>query len=109
MTVRKRLTNAVVYAVLAVAAAIFLIPIFVVLINSFKGQFFISSDPFSLPTGDLFAGIENYVNGIRKIGFFSAFATSLFITVASTAAILLFTSMTAWYLVRVKNAATKAM
>ena len=109
MTDRKWLVNTALYAVLILAAITFLIPIFVVLINSFKGQFFISSDPFSLPVGDLFVGLENYVSGIRKIGFFQAFATSLFITVTSTAAILLFTSMTAWYLVRVKNVATKGL
>ena len=109
MTARKWLINTALYAVLTLAALLFLIPIFVVLINSFKGQFFISSDPFSWPTGDLFVGWENYLNGIRKIGFFSAFATSLFITVASVAVILILTSMTAWYLVRVKNIATKGL
>jgi len=109
MTARSKGANAVLYVVLTAAALVFLIPIFVVLINSFKGRFFISSDPFSLPTGDLFVGFENYVNGIRKIGFFSAFFTSLFITVASTGAILLLTSMTAWYLVRIKTRITKLL
>lgn len=109
MNTRQKLCDALLFVVLLVAALLFLVPIGVVLLNSFKGQFYISDAPFSLPTGDMFAGWENYVNGIRKIGFFSAFGYSLFITVASVAVILLFTSMTAWYLVRVKNLSTKGI
>ena len=106
---RTKWTNAILLIVLSALAVIFLIPIGVVLLNSFKGQFFISDSPFSWPTGEMFAGLENYVNGIRKIGFFSAFGYSLLITVCSVGAILLLTSMTAWYLVRVKNRLTAGL
>jgi raffinose/stachyose/melibiose transport system permease protein len=67
---------------------------------TFKGQFYITDAPFALPNAETFAGLANYVGGIRKIGFFSAFGYSLFITVFSVGAIVLGTSMTAWYLVR---------
>ncbi len=88
---------------LGILAVIFLIPIFVVLMNSFKGQFFIADAPFAFPTADTFAGLTNYVSGIEKTGFFSAFFYSLFITVCSVVLLVVATSMTAWYLVRAKG------
>ncbi len=90
---------------LGLLSLFFLFPIFLVLINSFKGQFYISEEPFSLPDARTFVGLYNYQNGIQKTEFFSAFGYSLFITVCSVAAIVLFTAMTAWYLVRVKTRA----
>ena len=80
-----------------------------VLINSFKGRFFISTEPFSLPTGETFVGLENYISGLQKTGFFNAFGYSLFITVFSVAAIVLFTSMAGWYITRVKSRFNKIM
>ena len=84
-------------------ALLFLSPLAIVLLNSFKGQFYISDAPFTLPTAETFVGFSNYISGIEKIGFFSALGYSLWITVASVLVILLFTSMTAWYLVRVRS------
>jgi raffinose/stachyose/melibiose transport system permease protein len=80
-----------------------LAPILIVLINSFKGRFFISDTPFALPNGQTFIGIENYFSGIAKTGFIQAFGYSLFITVFSVGTIVLFTSMTAWCITRVKS------
>lgn len=97
------------YIILSAAAVCFLAPVFIVLMNSFKGKFFISEQPFELPTSQTFSGLENYVSGLAKTGFFSAFGWSLFITVFSVIAIVLFTSMTAWYIVRVKNGFTKCL
>ncbi|MBP3938115.1 MAG: carbohydrate ABC transporter permease [Clostridia bacterium] len=105
----KAFSKAVLYAVLAVASAVFLAPILIVVINSFKGKLYISDEPFSLPDGETFAGLENYTSGIEKTEFISAFGWSLFITVFSVLAIVIFTSMTAWYIVRVKNFFTKAL
>ena len=105
---RTSRTNTLLTVLLVIITVLFVMPILIVVMNSFKGQFYISSQPFSLPTKDTFAGWENYLNGIRKIGFFRAFGYSLWITVASVAAILLFTSMTAWFLFRVKNVFTRA-
>ena len=99
----------VIYIVLTTIAAAFLAPVFIVVINSFKGKFYISEEPFALPDEETYAGIENYTSGLEKTGFFSAFGWSLFITVFSVIAIVLFTSMTAWYIVRVKNKLTKAL
>ena len=94
---------------LVVLAIFFLAPIFLVLMNSFKGQFYISDAPFALPDSETFVGLRNYWNGIEKVGFFSAFGYSAFITVFSVAAIVLFTAMTAWYLVRIKTSRANAL
>lgn len=97
------------YIILVIVAVAFLSPIFIVFFNSFKGKLFISDSPFSLPDKDTFAGIENYISGVTKTGFISAFGWSLFITAFSVIAIVFFTSMTAWYIVRVKNKFTKVL
>lgn len=99
----ERFLNTVYFVILFILSLIFIFPIFVVLINSFKQRFSISSAPFMLPTHETFSGIENYVEGIKTTGFPAAFGWSLFITVLSVAAIIVFTSMTAWFIIRVKS------
>lgn len=101
--------NTILFVFLLILFFLFLIPILLVLMNSFKGQLFISNAPFALPDATTFSGIDNYVNGVQKIDFFRAFGYSLFITVFSVAAIILFTSMTAWYITRVKGPVTSAL
>jgi raffinose/stachyose/melibiose transport system permease protein len=71
--------------------------------NSFKGRFFISDAPFALPDSQTFVGLKNYTSGLAKTGFLQAFWYSLFITVFSVGTIVLFTSMTAWCITRVKS------
>jgi raffinose/stachyose/melibiose transport system permease protein len=71
--------------------------------NSFKGKFYISDQPFELPSSQTFVWLDNYIEGITKTGFLQAFFWSLFITVFSVAAIVLCTSMTGWYITRVKT------
>lgn len=88
---------------LTVLALIFLAPILLVLMNSFKGKNYLSTDPFAFPTGESFVGFDNYIEGVDKIGFFSAFGASLFITVFAVLLIVLCTSMCAWFIVRVKT------
>ncbi len=103
----KKHGGKLIFILLLAVCAIFLFPVFIVVMNSFKSKFYISAEPFKLPTGETFAGLTNYIDGLSKTGFFSAFITSLFITVCSVGAIVLFTSMTAWYITRVKNKFTK--
>lgn len=104
--VPKKKNNGLLYVILFVLSILFLAPIFIVLYNSFKGKLYISRTPFALPNATTFSGIDNYINGIEKTGFISAFGWSVFITVFSTAVIVLFTSMTAWYITRVKSKLT---
>lgn len=82
---------------------VFIAPVIIVLLNSFKGQFYITDAPFSLPNSLTFVGGENYTNGIEKTDFFTAFFYSIFITVCSVLILTLGASMTSWYLIRTKN------
>ncbi len=106
---KARIKNALSYAILIAMTLIFVLPILIVLMNSLKGQFYITDAPFRFPNAETFVGLQNYASGIQKISFFSAFGYSLFITVFSVAAIILFTSMTAWFLMRCKNKFTNAL
>ncbi|MEA5154110.1 carbohydrate ABC transporter permease [Raineyella sp.] len=84
-------------------------PIVLVLINSFKGKVFISSNPFVLPTKETFVGWENYVRGVEATNFFASFGWSLVITIGSASLILLCTSMCAWWIVRMDNTFARAL
>ena len=103
MNTAKRPTLNLTFVFLLVLALLYLVPLFLILMNSFKGRFFISDTPFALPDGKTWAGIQNYVNGIAKTGLPLAFGYSLFITIFSVGAIVLFTSMTAWCITRVRS------
>ena len=111
MTVKlkKTVLNVLFYTVVTVLAAVFIAPIIIVLYNSFKGRLYISSSPFSLPGAESFLGIQNYITGINRTGFFKAFGYSFFITVASVFVIVLFCSMAAWYLVRQRGKLTNGI
>ena len=100
---KLKFSNFLIFAFLLILSFVFLIPIITVISNSFKDKFSISQTPFVLPNSDTFAGIENYIKGVNDTGFVWAFLWSLFITVASVGIIVLFTSMTAWYITRIKS------
>ncbi|MEM1486252.1 carbohydrate ABC transporter permease [Oscillospiraceae bacterium PP1C4] len=105
----SKTSNNILFIFLVALSILFLAPIFIVLMNSFKGQFFISDTPFKLPDMQTFVGIKNYITGIEKIDFWRAFGYSMFITIFSVGIIVLFTSMTAWYITRVKSKANSAV
>jgi raffinose/stachyose/melibiose transport system permease protein len=88
---------------------VYLYPLVMVLINSVKKKVYISRMPFALPTENTFAGAANYRTGIERTDFLMAMLWSVVITVLSVLAILLFTSMCAWYLNRVRNRATRLL
>lgn len=106
---QKQATKQIVFFVMLVLTLFFLVPIFLVLANSFKSRLYISSSPFSLPNNETFVGFQNYIAGLSTAGFFAAFLRSLFITVFSTLIIIVCTSMTSWFIVRVKNKFTGAL
>ncbi len=99
----KRINDLLIFVLLLVLSAVFIAPVLIVVINSFKLKFSIATEPFLLPNAETFIGVSNYTQGLNTTNFLSAFWWSLFITVFSVAAIVLFTSMTAWYIVRVKS------
>ena len=105
----RKAADIALYVLIIILAAAFVFPVAVVLINSFKAKFSINASPFTLPMGDDFVGLSNYTEGIKTTGFPAAFGWSLFITLFSVAAIIIFTSMCAWYIVRVKTKFTSLL
>ena len=95
------------FIILLIISIVFVAPILLVLMNSFKGKLYVSNEPFAFPNAESFVGLKNYTNGIEKIDFFSAFFVSLFITVCSVILIVLATAMCAWFITRVKTWYTK--
>lgn len=109
MNIRKATDDSITSVILTILAAIFLIPILMVFMNSFKNRLYISSAPFSFPTGEMSAGFTNYINGLSTSGFLRAFGRSLFVTIISVVLIILCTSMTSWFITMVKNKFTKGL
>lgn len=99
----RKISNVFSFSFLLLLSIIFLFPIYLVFINSFKSKFNIIGEPFSFPDTDTFVGLENYLSGIESSGLIGAFIRTLIITVGSVSAIVIFTSMTAWFLTRVKS------
>ena len=111
MTLSKQKTcsNTIAFAFLCLLSAIFLVPILLVLLNSFKSRFYISSSPFAMPNSETFVGFENYLNGLSSSGFFISFIRSVWVSIVSVLVIIVCTSMASWFIVRVKNKFTKAI
>lgn len=93
--------------IFSVISLLYLYPIILVVINSFKKKAYISRVPFDLPKDNMFVGLENYIRGIEQTKFFEAFSWSLFITVGGVAVIILCCSMCAWFISRVNTWWTK--
>ncbi len=101
MNVRKAKHGTLLTLIFSVISILYLYPIALVVLNSFKKKAYISKYPFKVPTDKMFVGFENYIRGIEKTGLVPAFGWTLFITVCSVAVIILCCSMTAWYIERV--------
>ena len=103
---RRKTALTVIFAILSV---IYVIPVVLVLINSFKANSFVNTETFRLPTAESFVGLQNYIKGMTfgSYPFIKAVFYSLFITIVSSALILLCTSMAAWYISRVGSVFSK--
>jgi len=100
-----RRNKVIMSVVLAAVCIIWVLPVLAVVINSFKVNTFVKTATFALPLGEMWAGFKNFVTGITlgNYNFWKAAFFSLFITIVSTALILLFCSMAAWYIARVNS------
>ena len=103
---RRKMALTVVFTVICV---IYVLPILIVLINSFKTNAAVNTETFALPNSDTCMGLQNYVKGMTfgSYPFIKAVFFSLFITVVSSGLILLCTSMAAWYVARVGSLFSK--
>ena len=97
--------------VFTVICIIFVMPVLMVAINSFKLNTFVKTDTFALPTGEMWAGVQNFTKGVTfgNYPFWNSAWYSTVITVLSTGMILLFTSMAAWYIARVNSLVCKVI
>ena len=103
---RGKMATTVAFAVICI---VYLLPILIVLVNSFKSNAAVNTETFALPNADSFVGFQNYVKGMTfgNYPFVKAVFYSLFITLVSSALILLCTSMAAWYVSRVGSLVSK--
>ena len=92
-------------ALFTVISVVYVLPIVLVLLNSFKANSYVNSETFALPSAESFVGWANYVKGMTygNYPFLQSVANSLIITLLSTALILVCTSMAAWYISRVNS------
>lgn len=102
-------TNRLLTVLLLLLALVFLLPVILVVLNSFKSRLYISAAPFAPPNAETFVGWENYLTGLRSAGFAAAFGRSVFITVGSVLLLVVGCSMTAWYLARAKGWFSKVL
>lgn len=100
--IRSVLTNTLVIAL----CLIYLFPIYIILVNSFKNRSELYENILALPSKLSF---EFYQKAMDKMNFLKAFSNSLLVTVLSIVFIVVLASMTAWMLVRVNNKLSKVL
>ena len=106
---RKKILSTIGTVFFTILCFIWVLPVLIVLMDSFKSRTFISLEPFAFPTDQTFVGLENYVQAIDYYGFLDAVGWTVFITVGSVFVILLCCSMCAWFITRVANRFTRGV
>ena len=106
---QKKVKNILLFIVLTIVATLFIAPVVIVFMNSFKTNTGMGVSFFTIPKGEHFAGLNNYAVGLTfgNYPFIKAFINSIIVTLTSTSLILLCTSMAAWYIARVNSKVTK--
>ena len=89
----------------ALLSLLWIFPIVLVILNSFKINTFVKTNTFAIPSGEMWAGLSNFVKGMTfgNYPYLKSVTYSFFITIVSTAVILLCTSMSAWYISRIDS------
>ena len=105
MAKRNSMSKTILTVVFSVISVVYVIPVFMVLLNSFKINTFVKTATFAWPSGEMFAGWDNFIKGMTfgNYPFYKSVLYSLVITLLGTLLILLFTSMAAWYISRVDS------
>ena len=107
----ERYGRNVLTVILSIVSIVYVFPVFMVLMNSFKLNTFVKTETFAFPTAESWAGVANFLEGMTFGGypFWKSLAYSTVITLLSTALILIFTSMAAWYISRVDSKLCRAI
>lgn len=89
----------------ALLSLLWIFPIVLVILNSFKINTFVKTNTFAIPAGEMWAGFSNFVKGMTfgNYPYIKSVSYSFLITIVSTAVILLCTSMSAWYISRIDS------
>lgn len=97
--------------VLGIISVLYVMPVVMVVLNSFKLDTFVKTATFSLPTGEMWAGFDNFIKGMTfgNYPFYKSVLYSLVITLLSSALILLCTSMAGWFIARVDSLMCKIL
>jgi raffinose/stachyose/melibiose transport system permease protein len=98
---RKRRINFILMIILIIAFLAFIFPFIMVIVNVFKQKSDIMRDPLALVGSKGFT-LENFPNAMKKMDFWRVFGNSLIITVSATILTIIFSSMTAFVIVRNK-------
>lgn len=108
---KERRNKMILSVILGIVCVIYVLPVLAVLINSFKLNTFVKTNAFALPTGEMWAGMDNFIKGMTfgNYPFWNSVKYSVVITILSTALILIGTSMAAWYIARVNSVFCKAL
>ena len=108
---KQRRSRALLSVSFAILSVVYLLPIAIVLMNSFKSNASINTATFALPNEQTWMGLQNYIKGMTfgNYPFWKSALYSVMITALSTGLILLFTSMAAWYIARVNSLFCKIM
>lgn len=102
-------TKKIVYGIAGIClGGLFLFPIYILVLNSFKNTKGIFTDVTGFPNADTFT-LDNYPNAFKALEYIRSFFNSLGITVISTILILLISAMAAWVLVRYKTKISKVI
>ena len=99
---KKKVVGIVRFIVIAALFVLYMVPFFVVILNSFKQKRDIISNPLSFIAEKGYT-LENYVRAFEKMDFLKAFGNSLFVTCLSTLLVVIIASMTAYYFSRANN------
>lgn len=103
---KKREWSIVKFIGMCIPFALCMVPFLLVIVNSFKTKRDIIKGPMAL-IGEHGVTFANYVKAFDKMNFFHAFSNSLIITCASTALVIIFSSMVAYYFARENNLFSK--
>lgn len=97
--------------VFSIISVVYILPIILVLINSFKENSYVKTETFKLPTAESFVEWANYIKGMTfgNYPFYKSVLYTVVITLISTFLILLCCSMAAWFLARVNNPICKVI
>ncbi|MBR3202309.1 MAG: carbohydrate ABC transporter permease [Solobacterium sp.] len=108
---KQQKSKTILTVVLSIISVIYVLPVVAVVLNSFKLNTYVKTHTFAIPTGEMWAGFSNFIKGMTfgNYPFVKSASYSLLITVVSTALILLFTSMAAWFIARVDDIVSRAV